>query len=239
MRYLLTLALILLFPKTSYAVISIPSSLSAGEQELVLQTLGFGTSFRPVNNPYPLGGYSGFEMGLSANNIPTQDIGLYGGGSSVEKNVTYPLISIGKGIFDNIDILFNFIPYGESTGIGIYAGALRWSFFQATFVPASFGLLLHGSSTNVNNVFNSQTVGADIITGVNIEPFSFYLGAGSIHGQGQFNSTLTTTGFSENQVVRAFHTLIGLNVEIASFFTAFEIDVYNTTIIALKFGARL
>lgn len=238
MRLFLILLTLLVFTKAE-AVLSIPSGLSNGEQELVLQTLGFGTSFRPVNKPYPLGGYSGFEAGISAQNIPTQDIGLYGNRSSVERNITYPLISFGKGVFDNIDLLFSFIPFSESAGVGIYSGAFRWSFFQATFVPASFSLLMHGSSTNFNNVFNSQTTGGDIITGVNMDPFSFYLGAGMIYGQGQFNSTLTSTGVASNQIVKAFHTLIGLNVDIANFFTAFEIDVYNTTIISLKFGTRL
>lgn len=228
-----------LFALHSKAALSIPSGLSVGEQQLITQTLGFGTSFRPVNNPYPLGGYSGFEVGLSGHSIPTSDIGYFGNRATVTSTVLYPMLNVGKGIFDNTDILFSFLPYNESSGFGIYSGALRWTFFQATFVPASFSLLLHGSSINFSNIFNSQTVGLDLITGVNVDPFSFYVGAGTIYGQAQFSNEITSNNVVTNQVMRIFHTLIGLNIDIANFFTAFEIDVYNTTVVSLKMGVRL
>ncbi len=221
------------------ATLNLPTGLSNGEQQLILQTFGFGTSFRPVDNPYPLGGYTGFEVGLTAQSIPTADIGYYGNRTTIDRNVIYPLISFGKGIFDNIDLLMSFIPYNESTGIGIYSGAFRWSFFQATFVPASFSLLLSGGNTNLNNVFISQTLGADVITGVNVDPFSFYFGVGTLYGQAQFSPNLTSDGTFSNQTGRAFHTLLGVNVSIAEFFSAMEVDTYNTTVVSLKFGARL
>src|SRR5580698_4315643 len=124
--------LTLLFPQTSLATIQIPAGLSDGEQELVLQILGFGSAFRPVDNPYPLGGYSGVELGLAFENISTGDIGYFGQKASVTTNFTYPRLTMGKGLFSNVDVFFSFMPYNESTSIGIYSGALRWGFFQAT-----------------------------------------------------------------------------------------------------------
>jgi hypothetical protein len=239
LKSVLLLMIIPVLSTPSNATLSLPSGLSTGEQQLILQYLGFGSSFHPVDNPYPLGGYSGFEVGVSAHNISTQDIGYYGNRTSVDRNVIYPLINIGKGIFDNIDLLFSFVPFNESTGIGIYSGALRWCFYQATFVPASFSFLISGSNTNFNNLFNSQITGADIVTGVNVDPFSFYVGAGTVYGQAQFDSSLTVDGTNTNQVSRAFHTMLGMNVSIAEYFTAIEVDTYNSTVISLKFGARL
>ena len=113
--------LILTFSPLAMATLSIPGSLSPGEQQLILQTLGFGSSFRPVDNPYPLGGYSGVEFGISGQSIPTGDVGYLGSHAAVNNYTIYPLLSFGKGIFDNIDFLFSFVPFNETTGIGIYS----------------------------------------------------------------------------------------------------------------------
>jgi hypothetical protein len=138
-----------------------------------------------------------------------------------------------------MDLLFSFLPFNESTGVGIYSGALRWAFYHATFVPASFSLLVSGGSTNLNNLFYSQTTGADLVTSVNVDPFSFYVGAGVLYGQAQFARTLTASQAMSNQVGRAFHTMLGMNVSIAEYFTAIEVDTYNSTVVSFKLGARL
>ena len=237
---LFALALVLTtFTNHSFAAITIPNSLTDGEQELVLQVLGFGTSFRPVDNPYPLGGYSGLEMGVSFENVPTGDIGYFGQRAPVDRNLLYPRLSFAKGVFENVDLFFSFMPYNESIGIGIYSGAIRWSFFQANFVPANFSLLVSATNTNINNVFISQTEGVDLITGVNVDPFSFYVGAGTLYGQAQFDTSITYDSSQSNKVGRSFHTLIGVNFALAQFFTAVEIDSYNTTTVSVKIGARL
>ncbi|MDZ4678128.1 MAG: hypothetical protein SGI74_11550 [Oligoflexia bacterium] len=235
--FALIFSFIALIP-SAHATLSIPSGLSDGEQELVLQILGFGTSFRPVDNPYPLGGYSGVELGLSFSNIPTGDIGHFGDKAAVDRNVLYPQLTLGKGIFDSVDLFFNFSPYNENTGIGVYSGALRWGFFQATFVPACFSLLVHGTNTNFNNVLITQTMGVDLISGVNVDPFSFYVGAGSLYGMGQFDSSITTSRTKRNQVGRTFHTILGMNIALGEMFLAMEVDSYNTTVATAKFGAR-
>jgi hypothetical protein len=223
------------------AAISIPTGLSDAEQHLVLQILGFGTAFRPVDNPYPLGGYSGFEAGISLEDVPTADIGYFGsgGGKTVDRTMVFPRLTIGKGIYDSFDLFFSFLPYNENTGVGTYGGALRWTFFQATFVPASFSLLVSANNTNVNNLFISQTEGADIISGVDVDPFSFYLGAGTLFGQGQFDASLTTQGNRTDISGRSFHTILGVNFAVNEVFSALEIDTYSATTVSFKLGLRL
>ena len=219
--------------------LSLPYNMTDGEQQLVLQLIGFTTSFRPVDNPYPLGGYSGLELGLSMESLSTEDIGYFGSGASVDRNVVFPRLSIGKGIFDNVDIFFNFVPFNEGTALGIYSGALRWGFFQATFVPASFSLIINGTNTNLENVFISQTVGVDLVSGVNVDPLSFYVGVGTLYGQGQFAPSITLENAATNQVGRSFHTMIGINMSLNEVFTALEIDTYSTTTVSFKVGTRL
>jgi len=229
----------LILPLPCFGSITIPGDLTDGEQELVLQILGFGTSFRPVDNPYPLGGYSGLELGLSFENVPTGDVGYFGQKAAVDRNLLYPRLSVGKGIFQNIDLFFSFVPYNESTGLGIYSGGLRWNFFQATFVPANFSLLVSATNTDINNLFISQTEGVDLISGVNVDPFSFYVGAGALYGQAQFDTSITYNGLPTNKIGQSFHTVIGANFAIDQFFSAVEVDSYNTTILSLKVGTRL
>src|SRR5258708_39714860 len=110
----------LLFSPLSSGALTIPTALSDADQETILQTIGFATSFRPGDSPYPLGLYSGFEFGVSIEDIPTGDLGYLGSGASVEKSVVYPRFSIGKGIFENLDMFFNFTPYTQGIGLGIY-----------------------------------------------------------------------------------------------------------------------
>jgi len=221
------------------AAISIPANLSDSDQIYMLQNLGFSMAFRPVDNPTPLGLYSGLELGVSLEYMPTGDIGNLGSGGSTEKSVIYPQFTLGKGILDNVDLFFGFTPYNQGTGVGIYAGALRWGFYQATFVPATFSLLVSGSAANFDNLFLSQTVGADLISGINAEPFSFYIGLGTLYGQGQFDSTITVEQAATNQVARCFHTLLGATLGIGPAFAALELDNYNVTTYSFKLGVRL
>ncbi len=235
----LLLILIFLYATALKAAIVLPKGMSDGEQEFVLQILGFGTSFRSIDNPYPLGGYSGFEFGVSAEQVPTEDIGYLGNKAPVDRNMTYPKLSFGKGVFSNVDLFFSFIPFSENSGIGIYSGAVRWGFFQASFFPACFSLIAHATNTNVNNLFISQTMGVDLMSGVNADPFSIYVGVGSLYGEGQFDRSLSSEDRAFNRIGRTFHTLVGVNAEFDNVFGAFQVDAYNTTIFSLKFGTRL
>jgi hypothetical protein len=146
---------------------------------------------------------------------------------------------LGKGIFDNVDLFFSFAPYSQATGIGIYSGGVRWGFFQATFVPASFSVLVSGTASNLDNLVLTQSLGVDLTCGINVDPLSFYVGAGTLYGQAQFDPSVTVEGLSTNQVGRSFHTLLGTTLGIGPAFAAFEIDNYYTTIYSFKLGAKL
>jgi hypothetical protein len=222
-----------------HAALSLPSGLTEGEQQLVLQILAFPTSFRPVDNPYPLGGYSGLEFGISFESIPTGDIGYFGAGAAVDRNIIYPRLTLGKGIFSSTDLFISIVPYNQSSGLGLYSGAIRWGFFQATFVPASFSLLVTATNSNFSNLFNSQTEGVDLVSGVDVKPFSFYVGAGTLYSQGQFSPSLTSSSASNTIVGKSFHTMLGVNFSLQPFFSALEVDTYSTTVTSLKIGMRL
>ena len=49
----------------------------------------------------------------------------------------------------------------KETGLGIYSGGARWGFYQADFAPVVFSILASGGATNLDNLFFSETAGAD------------------------------------------------------------------------------
>lgn len=234
----LIVIIILGFSTRVNATLSIPQGLSQGEQEILAEIVGFGTSYKLVNDPYPLGGYSGVEMGLSLESLPTGDIGYFGRTAPTVKNVVYPKITFGKGLIRNFDMFFGFIPVNSSTGVALYSGALRWGFFQATYIPACFILVLSGTSTNFQNLIFSQSQGVDLVTGINVDPFSFTLGAGLLNSETQFDPTITSALKKTSINSRTLHLFFGGTISIGDAFAALQIDHYTMTTVAMKLGAR-
>jgi hypothetical protein len=234
----LLMSFIFFFAVQSRGALSLPTGMSDADQLNVLKEIGFATAFRPENNPFPLGGYSGLEFGVSIEELATSDIGYLGNGASDERTVFYPALTFGKGIFDNVDLFFSFVPYNQGTGLGIYSGGARWGFYQADFAPVVFSILVSGGATNLDNLFFSETIGADLIAGANADPFSFYIGVGGLYGQGQFDSSITVENALTNQSSHAFHTLFGATFTISPIFVAVELDNYGISTMSFKLGAK-
>ena len=148
------------------AKVNIPTNLTSDDRIKVLEILGPGTSSKILTDPYPLGGYAGFEAGLQTDSIPVSDIANLGNGVTEQDQFTYPIISIGKGLYKNVDIFVHFIPSSEGTGISEYGGILRWGFYQMAYLPVSFSLNLSTGSTNINNQLIIKNFGYDFTAGI-------------------------------------------------------------------------
>jgi len=219
-------------------VISLPAGLSQGDQEYILQTIGMGTSFRFIDNPYPLGGYEGIEAGVSLESIPSEDISKLGSRSVPNRSLSFSRLSIGKGLYNNVDFFLSYVPYTQSTGLSFYGGALRWAFFQATFLPATFSLVGHGSSSNLNNQIFTQSYGTNVLMTLALDPFSVYAGGGVVFAEGQFAPGLTATGTQTSVKGQSVNSLFGVNIAMSSFFIASELDYYNVMVFSAKAGMR-
>ena len=68
------LFLIFMGAAPAWAGLSFPSSLTSHDRGQVLAILGYGSAVKILDNPYPLGGYSGLEIGLSTEFINTSQI---------------------------------------------------------------------------------------------------------------------------------------------------------------------
>lgn len=258
-------AVALLFCSSAFAF-DIPKGLNASDRDEIVRTLGLNVATKMLNNPYPLGGYSGFEIGYSVEYISIRDIRRVGcePGSagcandrySDETEWKYSRLTIGKGLYNNIDVFFHFMPPMGNAHVSDYGGALRWSFYQAPFLPINVSAIGHFDQLNYNDRFLNRNLGAGVMVGVNVENFAIYFGGGKIQGVGTFIGKNTsgncsvncTAGTSDSSVdadsrtatnkVMTTHTVVGLSLHYDNLFAAAEVDRYTDSVYSLKAGLR-
>ncbi len=241
MRFLVLFLLFLSSPAS--AAILIPANLSASDRVEALKIIGMGTSAKLLSDPYPLGGYDGLEMGLSIESLPTDDLGRLGNRlTAPQQDVAYPKLTIGKGVYNNIDIFIQFTPYTRQDELSQFGGIMRWGFYQAQFQPLSASILLHMNNGNVGNVLTTRTYGVDLVGGMNVSNVALFGGIGFIESTGTFAggaSGVTASGRLESESVSGYHTVYGANVKILEKgFLALQIDRYSVPVFSGKLGVR-
>jgi hypothetical protein len=246
--FLLIASAIHFFSTPSWAF-SIPTNLKNKDLSTLSNTLGFSTSNKFLTNPYPLGGFSGLEIGLGAEFIDVVDLANLGNGTPDQSTLEIDRLSIGKGLFGNIDVFLNFVPLSNSSEVSSYGSSLKWTFYEAQFLPLTLSVIAHYDSINFHDQFMSENYGADLLAGVNVEHLAFYFGGGTLTGRHAFSKSIldltdlaNSTGITDNRslinVEHQTHALIGVHTEISSCFVAAEIDRYQGEVYSAKVGFR-
>lgn len=246
----------------SFSVSAIEVRHGLGEQDRLeyVRTLGLNSAEKILSNPYPLGGYSGFEFGYSVEMIDVHDLRRLGckpNGSTCpayneDTEWRYSRLTIGKGLYNNIDMFFSMMTPAGGVRASDYGGMLRWSFYQAEFLPINLSLLLHANQLNFADTFMNRNLGAEVLAGVNVDNFAVYFGGGLIEGTGTF--TVCSSGEScavdpsdpqSNGVthtvshsVRETHTVVGFSLHFQNLFAAAQVDRYNDAVYSMKLGLR-
>lgn len=261
----LWLGFLLLFTTATHAF-EIPKMLSSADREEVIRIVGLNSATKTLTNPYPLGGYSGFEIGYSLEFVNVRDIrrlGCQPGASgcpnkelSDESEWRYSRITIGKGLFNDIDIFVSFLAPVGGVKASDYGGMVRWSFFQAEFLPINLSLVLHGNQLNFNDSFAARNLGTELMAGVNVDNFALYFGGGWIESKGTFMGGLANCDAPDctvspadpdlnantrtvSNVVRETHTVVGFSLHFENLFAAAQVDRYRDAVYSLKLGLRL
>ena len=242
----LILSFSFLLPRAARAL-DIPGNLANQELSDVIQILGFNTSSKFLSNPYPLGGYSGFEFGLATEFVNTTDLTRLGDGQSDQKSFQYNRISVGKGLYNNLDAFVHFIPFSSSNEISEYGGILKWNFFQSQYLPISASLLGNASTINIEDKFINESLGWSILGGINLSRFALYFGAGDIKARSTFAKSVLDLADPNNYVssqntltTRSSqgHSYVGIHIDIASAFLVLQIDRYKEPVYSAKLGLR-
>jgi len=235
---------------TCYALpahtIEIPTGMSRADLKEVTHILGYNTSSKFLSNPFPLGGYSGFEIGFATEFINTSDLSRLGTGQSDQQSFQYNRITIGKGLYNNLDFFVNFIPFSSSNEVSEYGGLMKWNFYQAKYLPLTFSALIHGSTINIEDLFTNEALGWNLMAGINMNRFALYFGAGDIRSRSTFaravlDSALTPSLNSKNTLITVGsqgHSFVGLHIDLGQIFLAAQIDRYKDPVYSAKLGLR-
>lgn len=253
------LLLIGFFSLATHAI-EIPRKLDAADRTEVVRILGLSTSHKLLTNPYPLGGYSGFEIGISVEQIDLRELAKQGcaagsGGcpnrGEGRQSLSYSRLTLGKGLYNNLDLFLNFSLLDMDSDITSYGGGIRYSFYEAKFLPISVGIVGSATHINVNNDFSCFTLGADLVAGIYVDQFSLYLGVGQLSSTGTFiagtnaDGTIDPGGGDYDTVtnttearVKQTHSLAGITVHFANLFGALQVDRFPETAYSGRLGLR-
>ncbi len=245
---LFCLHLSLLFFSATSNAFNLPSNLKHSELNSISNILGFSTGSKFLSNPYPLGGYSGFEVGFDTEIINTADLSSLGDGTSNQSSLQVNRLSVGKGLYGNFDIFMSFIPIAGTDQISSFGGNLKWTFYEAHFLPLTVSSNFQYDFINFHDDFMSENYGFDILVGLNVQKVALYFGGGTISGHHIFSKSILDTtdpanasALSNGSVIKddhQIHSLIGVHSEFARFFVAAEIDRYASPVYSAKLGMR-
>jgi hypothetical protein len=256
MRTILVIFLLLAAPLARAVVI--PVGLTRSDREEVIRMLGLATSTKLLSNPFPLGGYSGFEVGLSMELINIRELaklgctpGALGCNNTGEgdKELRFSRLVVGKGLYNNVDVFMHFAPQNAGSEITSFGGAARYAVAEARFLPVNLSLVLSADHVNVNDQFQGLTLGAEAVAGIFVNNFSLYLGVGQLHSTGTFiggSGPDATVDINEvngvtntvEETVDQVHTLAGLTIHLEQAFLAAQIDRYPDPAYSVRLGLR-
>jgi len=227
-------------PDSAFSGIQLPAGMNKNERLEALRIIGLGTASKILSDPYPLGGYTGFEAGYSLETFPADNLARLGRGiTPPQQSTSLSRITIGKGLYNNVDVFIQFTPYMRQDEIAQFGGILRWGFYQAPFLPLSLSVLAHLNNSNIGALLSTQTRGLDFVGGVDSGNISVFAGAGLAESTGTFiggPSSLTDTRYSETEYVSHFHTVIGTTLKFSNVFVSLQIDRYYLPVYSGKLG---
>lgn len=244
-RSLFSFCLISLISMQAWARLEIPYSMSKSERQKAIQILGLSTTPKILGNPFPLGGYSGIEVGLAAELINTSEISRLGARGKEQTETSFHYVNLAKGLYKDIDMHLQFSPFSSEEEIKTFGAQLRWGFYQAEYLPAHLSVNFYANTTNFQNIISMVNVGYDLIAGFTVEDVTLYTGIGYVRGSGRFlgNATdlatsYTDTGLTEVESVSESHYLAGINIRFSKLFAAFQLDRFSQASYSAKLGFR-
>jgi hypothetical protein len=110
---------------SAQASLEIPKNLNSVERRKALEILGFSSSSKLLGNPYPLGGFAGVEIGYTSEIISTGELASLGTKPKTQSETSFSTLTLGKGLYNNLDIFLQFSPFSQDEAISSFGGQLR------------------------------------------------------------------------------------------------------------------
>jgi hypothetical protein len=220
------------------------------------------SSSKILSNPYPLGGYSGIEVGMSVEVIDIAALSRLGcdpgdadcpnTSRSDKKEWSYSRFVLGKGLYNDIDLFMSVAPPTPGVGLADFGGQIRWNFYEAQFLPIVVSTVVHANQLNIKNVFTNQNTGFELVAGVTVDDVAIYFGGGFIKSESQFTCSDADDGLIDSsdpqcvtsnsgyitQAEYGQHSLVGISMKFNTIFAAAQIDRYRDPVFSGKLGIR-
>lgn len=207
------------------AQIQIPNSLTQSDRESALIQLGPTAAPKVLSDPYPLGGYQGLEVSVTSTSIPTTELNRLGRGANNRSDVSVRSLSIGKGLYNSVDLFLSFAPATDGESVSAYAAQLRWTFFQGPYLPFYLTAHLHGSSVNYSNLVVTNTQGFDLLMSANVDDLTVSLGAGPMITRGFFARSISAgQADDQRETLQDNRWFFVANYRIEKWFLAGQLD---------------
>lgn len=235
------LLVIFFFSLPTFAKLDIPKNLNNKDREVATEILGASAAMKLLGDPYPLGGFSGVELSVSSEYISTNGISRLGDKAIPQSETNYNVFSFGKGVYNNLDVYFQFGLLDNSENLSNFGGQIRWGFLEADYIPAYMSFVVSGNSVNYQNKIAVNNYGADIVAGVNVEDITVFVGGGVLKTQGLFMggpNGITDDQNTHKENLITNHYLAGINVDFSNVFIALQIDRYSFPAYSGKLGIR-
>lgn len=238
------LAFIFLFLPLFVQAFEIPTNLDREDRKELTQMLGPTSSLKTLTRPFPLGGYDGFELGMSLETVDVSTIDSLGAGTTEESSLVIPKVTFAKGLYFDLDVFLEFSPLLRQEKVSEFGLLIRKSLYQSKYYPINLSLSLFGNAANVDNIFTSETYGYDFTGGVTLYDISVYLGLGVVSTKARIigakeSLNITDTGQNEEESLEQLHTVFGMSYDFENVFLAFQADRYKVPVYSVKLGYRL
>lgn len=240
------LGFVLIFVGSTAWPMDLPTNMTISDLREVIRIVTTNTSTKILSNPYPLGGYPGFEVGVSLETVDASDLASLGAGTtSTDLEIQFPKISVGKGLYKNVDIFFHFAPLSGGLDVNEFGSLLRWSFYETQRIPMNISFVTHGNHMNYGDKILGTTLGIEMLLAVNVNKLAVYFGGGHLQTTGQASVSLMEPAISANErqlvetTLQQMHTFVGLTFHQDNFFVAAQLDRYPDPVFSAKLGLRL
>ena len=226
------------------SAVEIPTNMNSSDLKEMTHALGTTTGIKPLTKPFPLGGYDGFEVGLSLENIETEALDKIGDQDTDNGSLAVPKLTFSKGLYYDFDLFIEFSPLLRQESVSEYGLLIRKSVFQSRVLPLNLSFNIYGSAVNILNCMNSESYGTDLVIGYDFTEFALYGALGNVVASSITTGTkdltnVTSSGESQSSHVQSFHSMLGVAYDAGPFFFALQADSYQAMVYSMKLGLRL
>ena len=125
---------LILFSLSATAAVPIPNQMNESARKETLRILGLGTATKLLSNQWGITTHTdGLEFSISYESVPIDDLKrLYvqpSPDSSKDENFVFSRLTVGKGLYNNMDVFLHFSPFSKPDGFTEFGGLLRWGFY--------------------------------------------------------------------------------------------------------------